>query len=138
MAKILIADADVELLETHRMLLQHVGHQVVTARNIEEALAVATQAEYDLVVTDIAMTEMSGTDLIAVLRRRSGALRIIATTAPGVVLNATYSMIIASRLGAVTTISRPVSGRQLLVTVREVLAAPPAAPDALPRMAPAA
>lgn len=138
MAKILISDEDVELLETHRMLLQHVGHQVVTASNVAEALAAAAQGDFTLVVTDIAMTEMNGSELIAVLRKKSPELRIIATTAPGVVLNATYAMIIASRLGAVTTIPRPVSGRQLLVAVREVLAAPLAPPDALPRMASAA
>lgn len=130
MAKILIADDNVEWLETQRAVLQHLGHQVVIASSRDQGLREAAKAAFSLVVADIFLPEMGGFELIEALRTQTPDLRVIVLTGSGV-MSSTTAMAITHKLGPVTTLSKPVSPRQLLGAVQGVLAAAPAPADAL-------
>lgn len=66
---ILVVDDNPDLVETLVAVLQMLGHQVVAARNGEDALAEMASSPPDLVLMDVGMPGMSGYD---VARRVSG------------------------------------------------------------------
>ena len=57
-----VEDSD-DLRETIAMLLEHPGREIHTCASSEEALAAIAQREYDIVVTDVGLPGLSGTDL---------------------------------------------------------------------------
>lgn len=68
MAKVLLVEDDLQLREIYSARLQAEGHQVVTASDGEEALAVAMRDHPDLIVLDVMMPKISGFDVLDILR----------------------------------------------------------------------
>lgn len=72
MSRILIADDDLGILEAMRSLLSQ-KHDVITARDGEEALERLAQEPFDLVVLDLLMPLLDGEN--ALIRLRQGGYR---------------------------------------------------------------
>jgi CheY-like chemotaxis protein len=70
MAKILIADDQYENRLLVTTVLQHAGHTVVEAADGAEAVRLAGDGDFDLLLLDLALPGMSGTDVIRALRKR--------------------------------------------------------------------
>jgi CheY-like chemotaxis protein len=68
MAKVLVVDDDPALLELLVEVVAEAGHEVRQATNGRLALAVARQEPLDLIISDIMMPLMTGTELLAALR----------------------------------------------------------------------
>lgn len=68
MARILVVDDEDAILTYLRLLLEDQGHEVRTAQDAEEALAVLEQDVPDLVTLDIMMPRRSGISLYCELR----------------------------------------------------------------------
>ncbi|MBM3246867.1 MAG: response regulator [Candidatus Omnitrophica bacterium] len=69
MAKnILVIDDEQLVIESLRRLLKKEGYDVTIALNGREALEKITQAEYDLVISDIRMPELDGIEIIKNIR----------------------------------------------------------------------
>jgi PAS domain S-box-containing protein len=83
--RILLAEDNVINQRVGMALLEKAGHTVTLARDGKEALAALAGATFDLVLMDVQMPEMSGTEATAVIREREraqgGHLPIIALTA---------------------------------------------------------
>ena len=124
MAKILIVDDDEDFVMIQSVVLSHAGHDVQSACNGRKALEMLDQFQCSIVVTDIMMPQMDGIEFIMELRKRLDHCKIIAMTG-GSWVAAPMHLKIARSLGAVTTLSKPVSGRQLLETIQSTLAMPP-------------
>jgi DNA-binding NtrC family response regulator len=79
MATILIVDDDLSICEMLCDLLseQHTCDMVVTA---EEAMTLMRKGSYDVVISDIAMPEMSGIDLLGFIRANHPATPVIVIT----------------------------------------------------------
>ena len=80
-ARILVVDDDPEVLEALCQMLVGLGHAPDPARDGKEALSRYRIGAYDLVMTDLAMPEMNGLELIRRLRAIDPTLRIILLTA---------------------------------------------------------
>jgi CheY-like chemotaxis protein len=65
---ILLADDNQDALETLQMLLETLGHRVVTAGSGDEALAVAERERPQVAVLDIGMPGMNGYDAAKAIR----------------------------------------------------------------------
>jgi CheY-like chemotaxis protein len=116
MAKILLVDdepTDRALLDT---LLRDAGHQVVMVANGSGAAEVLDDHPFDLVVTDVAMREGTGLDLIRKVRKDFQSLPVIAVSgfAPEYLER-------AGDLGADFTLSKPVEPEAFLAVVRRAL-----------------
>ncbi len=74
---ILAVDDDRVALRLLVRYLTHEGHSVVTARDGEEALAVALEVAPDLILTDWMMPKMDGIELCRALRRTEVGRRIV-------------------------------------------------------------
>lgn len=68
MSKIMLVEDDANLLEIYQARLAAEGFQIVTAKDGEEALAIAVKERPDLIVADIMMPKVSGFDMLDILR----------------------------------------------------------------------
>lgn len=122
MAKVLIVD-DEELVRTLlQMTLEGEGYEVEVATNGRAAVALYEQEPADVVITDIAMPEMSGFDLIVELTRRGTGVKVIAIS--GLAEN----LAIAKLLGACEVLQKPINLDHLSRTTRTIVSRPPQVP----------
>jgi CheY-like chemotaxis protein len=68
MARILIVEDDKDTGEALSLLLEHAGHHTETAPSGHEALGTIMNHKPDLVVLDLSMPGMDGTDVLDVIR----------------------------------------------------------------------
>jgi CheY-like chemotaxis protein len=68
MSQVLLVDDDTNLLEALRVMLEASGHTVTTAHNGLEALRIATVTPPQVVVSDIMMPVMDGSDMARRMR----------------------------------------------------------------------
>ena len=69
MARILVIDDEDRIRRMLRAALEMEGHEVIEARQGEEALRLHRAAPAELVITDILMPEKDGLEVIVALRR---------------------------------------------------------------------
>lgn len=65
MAKILVIDDDIDVIDIIKYTVAREGHELMEARNGKEGLELLSQAKPDLIVLDIMMPEMDGLTLNA-------------------------------------------------------------------------
>ena len=64
MAKILVVEDDTSILNSYGFVLVKKGYDVTTAENGEAALKACAAEQFDLIVLDMLMPEMSGLDFL--------------------------------------------------------------------------
>jgi diguanylate cyclase (GGDEF)-like protein/PAS domain S-box-containing protein len=115
--RVLIADDIPELRTLLRTTLQGRGFELVgEAGDGRETLALAVDREPDVVVLDLGMRGIAGPDLVAELRRRAPAVRVVALSA----FADTEQRRRALDLGAHASLDKDVDPDQLVATLREV------------------
>jgi two-component system response regulator (stage 0 sporulation protein F) len=115
MATILIIDDEEPIRALLRTTLEAAGHKVVEAANGRIGLDLYRLKPTDLIITDIAMPEMNGLDLILALTRQLLHAKVIAISGAGGEKNV---LDVAKLLGARRTMQKPFSLPQLLDAVR--------------------
>jgi DNA-binding NtrC family response regulator len=103
MAGILVVDDENRVRAILRIMLESENHTVHEAAGGEEALAVIQDKEIDLVISDIRMDGMDGTQLLATIKQQDLACPVVFITAYASV----ESAIDALRLGAVDYLVKP-------------------------------
>ncbi|WP_061121694.1 CheR family methyltransferase [Caballeronia sp. INML2] len=113
--RVLLVDDSLEGLEGFRTLLELEGAQVRAESTPEAALKVASESEFDLILSDIGMPTMSGYELIAKLRELPAcrAVPAIALTGFGREQDAAEAL----RAGFDAHLGKPVSLNALLVAI---------------------
>ncbi len=79
--KILIVEDEPQVRDVLKMLLSFDGHEIATAGDANEALAMFGQAGFDVVITDYSMPGMKGDALAAALKARLPGQPVIMITA---------------------------------------------------------
>jgi len=117
--KILVADDESHILNVVSLKLRNAGFTVMTARDGQEALDIATSERPDLLITDYHMPQLSGIELCKRLKEspQTASIPAIMLTARGYNLDPLDT----EQSGIRQLISKPFSPRQLLSTVNEVL-----------------
>ena len=115
-ARILIADDDPTVLDaiTHGLEREH--FEVETAGNGEEALDKARKAKYDVVVLNVMMPRLFGTDVCRNLRAESDVPIILLSAR-----DAELDRVLGLELGADDYITKPFSMVELVSRVRSIL-----------------
>ena len=103
-----------EILET---ILSGEGYDVTTASSGEAAMKFVESRRFDLVLTDLKMTGMSGLELLKELTNFDKSIIVILLTAHGSV----DSAVDALRLGAFDYLQKPYDSEKLLETVDRAL-----------------
>ena len=78
--RILVVDDEPLIRQTSAMVLASNGYEVRTAGDGFEALIELRQALPDLIISDLSMPNMSGFELLSVVRRRFPEIPVIAIT----------------------------------------------------------
>lgn len=69
MARILLVDDDIDILILARTIIESRGHDVVTADSVLSALEQLKGREFDLIISDAGMPQLTGFDLLRTLRK---------------------------------------------------------------------
>jgi CheY-like chemotaxis protein/DNA-binding transcriptional ArsR family regulator len=117
MKKILIVDDDKELRANLAEIMAGAGYAVDMAATGGEAVEKAIAEDFDLVLLDLIMPRMSGSDVLAELRRVCPRARIIMITAFATIDNA----VDAIKRGASDYVPKPFKIDNLLTRIRRVL-----------------
>jgi len=80
--RILLVEDHEDTRQIFPMILKQKGHFVETAATGEEALALAGSHVFDIVISDLGLPDLSGTDLMSTLRERY-SLRGVAVSGYG-------------------------------------------------------
>jgi two-component system, response regulator, stage 0 sporulation protein F len=115
MATILIIDDEESIRSLLRTVLEAAGHEVSEAANGRQGLELYRRSQTDLVITDIAMPELNGLDMILELTRQFLHAKVIAISGETGDTNGGLDM--AKLLGARRTIHKPFSMSMLLDAV---------------------
>jgi len=116
-ARILAVDDDAGVLDVLRYLLSSEGFEVETASDGEEALAAASRRPLDLVLLDVMLPGLSGTEVCRRLREADNTVPIIMLTAR----DAEVDRVLNLELGADDYIPKPFSKAELVSRVRALL-----------------
>ncbi len=114
--KILIVDDDVDALALMEELFENKGYKPITATNGLEALKQIQEDEPDMVITDIRMPEMDGTQLLAEVSKRYPNIPVIMITAHGTI----EAAVEAIKMGAKDYILKPLRLDEILTKVETI------------------
>ena len=117
MARVLIVDDEKSIRITLAEFLRKEGYEVSTAEDVEKALKLLEQTAFDLVITDIIMPRISGTELLQHIRHNDPDIQIILMTGEPTVETA----IKAVQAGAYDYLSKPIVKNMLLKVVRQAI-----------------
>jgi DNA-binding response OmpR family regulator len=116
MARILIIEDDMQMLEMLLNTLKREGYEAVGALDGEEGMMLYRKMDFDLIITDLFLPGTQGLEIILKLRREDN-LKIIAIS------GAMASLEMARRMGAHCSFAKPFSMKELSGAVKELLPA---------------
>ena len=116
---ILVADDEVLIRNLVTLLMQEEGYFVLSAADGHEGLELSRHypGSIDLVITDLQMPRLNGTDLCAHLREERPGIRVL------VMSGADVSEIVSQNVDLLY-LPKPFDGQTLRARVRAILAAP--------------
>ena len=116
-AKLLLIDDDANLCQVISYQLKKMGYDVDITNSGREGLEAYRQGNYDIVLTDIQMPDISGIQVLQEIRKQNKEVVIILITAYGSVENALE----ACRMGADDYITKPFGQEQLLFVIEKAV-----------------
>ena len=117
--RILLVDDEADILDVVAYNLEQAGYRVTAARDGRTAIAEAERAKPDLVVLDIMLPDLSGTEVCRALRRseKTRAVPILMLTAR----SDEVDRVVGFEVGADDYVTKPFSPRELVLRVRAIL-----------------
>lgn len=114
---VLVVDDEEVIRDVCTQILEAEGCMVTTASSGQEALRLVGENEYDAVVTDIMMPDMSGLELLEAISDHNQEMGAVVITGLGTFDMATQS----DRLGAQEFVVKPFTPDELNEAVRKAL-----------------
>jgi PAS domain S-box-containing protein len=116
-ARILIADDEVRMRDSIKLLLADPGYLIHTAGSGREAVRMAGQGRYDLILLDLYLGDVTGYEVMERIKVVSpDSLMVMITGAASI-----KSAVQALRQGAYSYLSKPFEPEELLTTVQNAL-----------------
>ena len=116
MTRILVAEDEPAILDAVAYILRSEGFDVDTVEDGERALAEVRERDYDLLILDLMLPKLSGTEILRRVRQES-ALPVIVLTAKG----AEADRVLGLEIGADDYVTKPFSMAELVGRVRALL-----------------
>jgi DNA-binding NtrC family response regulator len=114
---ILVIDDEEPILDSLRLNLSQAGYGCTTARNGQEGIALFESGDFDLVLCDLQLPDMSGTDVTRRLREMRESIEVIIISGYGSVANAVE----ATKAGAFHFVEKPFEFDALQVLIERAL-----------------
>jgi len=116
MSTVLVVDDDPGVLDVVAFTLRREGFEVDEETDGARALAAALERDYDIVILDVMLPQMSGTEVCRALRAESDVPIVMLTAR-----DAERDRVLGLELGADDYVVKPFSPRELASRVRAVL-----------------
>lgn len=116
MTSVLIIDDDVELAELFQDYLQQEKFEVESRFNGQEGLEAALSGRFELIILDMMLPDMTGTDVLRQIRQQS-LIPVLMFTAKGDDID----RIIGLESGADDYVPKPCTPRELVARIRAIL-----------------
>jgi DNA-binding NtrC family response regulator len=116
-ASILVIDDDRAFRIATNTLLSDEGFGITLASNGEMALAMVQNSHFDLVLSDVVMSQLGGIDFLKHVKTISPDLPVIMVTGFGSIETAVEAM----RLGATDYLTKPCNNQELVIKIRRAL-----------------
>jgi DNA-binding response OmpR family regulator len=114
---ILVVDDDKSILRTFTRILQKSGYEIDVAETGKEATEKAVTGRYDLMLVDVRLPDMDGTDLLSMMQKtKPEAVKIMITGFPSL-----ENGVKALDEGADAYLVKPVKPEELLMLIEEKL-----------------
>jgi DNA-binding response OmpR family regulator len=114
MARILVIDDDQAVRATLKVLLERIGHQVLTAEDGRRGLHSIVSEQFDLAIIDIFMPEMDGFETIRMVRKANPSIPIVVMSgASPTAASRPDFLSMATKLGAVRSLQKPFNSSAL-------------------------
>lgn len=119
MAKILIVEDEHDLQQVIEYNLKQAGHEVVCAKLGHDAIRLAKEQHPDLVLLDLMLPDISGTDVCKALKEsiNTKQIPVLMVTARGEEID----RVVGFEIGADDYVVKPFSVRELLLRIQAVL-----------------
>ncbi len=119
MARILIIEDEPDILAVLEYNLRQAGHDVTTTRFGREGLRLGKELHPDLILLDLMLPDLSGTDVCKQLKEAPGSrgVPVIMLTARGEEID----RVVGFELGADDYVVKPFSVRELLLRIQAIL-----------------
>ncbi|MBV8481026.1 MAG: response regulator transcription factor, partial [Actinobacteria bacterium] len=116
MSSVLVVDDDPGVLDVVAFTLRREGFDVDEERDGAKALQAARAHDYDLVILDVMLPQLSGTDVCRALRAESDVPIVMLTAR-----DAEHDRVLGLDVGADDYVTKPFSSAELLSRVRAIL-----------------
>lgn len=80
---ILVVDDDPSITDSLSLILKEAGHQVLTAKNFAASIAILSETQFDLVITDFRLPDATGIDVITHVKSETPETEVILMTGHG-------------------------------------------------------
>ena len=120
MADVLVVDDVKAVRDAVRLTLSTKNHTVTEAENGELAIKLLEKKAYDIVITDIIMPDIDGTELIVFLNEMPKRPKIIAMSGGGAHVPPNFALGLA-KTRADKTLTKPFHKNDLLSMVEQLL-----------------
>jgi len=100
---ILVIDDEANMLDALRLNLEQAGYSVSTAKTGQEGVALFDSGEYDLVVCDLQLPDMEGTEVLKKVKEKRPSIEVIIISGYGSVSKA----VDATKAGAFHFVEKP-------------------------------
>ncbi len=119
MAKILVIEDEQDLVQVLEYNLRQAGHEVFSARRGEDGLRLAREHRPDLVLLDLMLPDLPGTEICKQLKDSAAtrAVPVVMVTARGEEID----RVVGFELGVDDYVVKPFSVRELLLRVQAIL-----------------
>lgn len=116
--QVLIIEDDRDVADALKLIMEEDGYETVVAINAQQGIEQARLRRFDLTISDVQLPDMSGLDVLTILRKKDAKPPVIIITAyltPEVVTE-------AMARGAFQVLSKPFLPSQILDLARRAVA----------------
>lgn len=116
--QVLIIEDDQSVADALKIILEDDGYETVVAINAHQGLEQARLRRFDLTITDVQLPDMSGLDVLTVLRKKDAERPVIIITAH----STTEVVAQAMARGAFQVLPKPFLPSEILDLARKAIA----------------
>lgn len=117
MIRTLVIDDDAAICRSLETLLSKDGHRVTTANRGDTALAIISDGDFDIILTDLRLPDMTGIDILTYAKSRLPSAQVIVITGFASIETA----VDAIKKGAYDYLTKPFSPDKVRVTIRRAI-----------------
>ena len=116
-SSILLVDDDLEFGKAMKRMFEKSGYAITLAIDGQDALEILSEETFDLIISDLRMPNMDGTELMGEISRRKLETPVVFLTAYGEV----ESYMDVMNLGAFEYLNKPIRKKDILSVVQRAI-----------------